>query len=159
MLDREDGYSLTIIGGGRLHQQLRGLAATLKVDDRIRFLGRVNDRKTLRAELDAADIFVQPSRTEGLPRALIEAMARALPAIGTDVGGTSELLPTSQLVPPARPRQLALKIERLAASPMDLTSASRCAIETSRRYAIGVQEARVAAWMAALERCLRSGSA
>jgi glycosyltransferase involved in cell wall biosynthesis len=158
MLDRKEGYSLTIIGDGRLHQQLRGLAAALKVDDRVRFLGRINDRQALRAQLDAADIFIQPSRTEGLPRALIEAMARGLPAIGTDVGGTSELLPASQLVPPAQPRRLAVEIERLAASPTGMTDASRCALETSRKYATGVQETRVAAWMHALESSLKSGS-
>ena len=42
--------------------------------------------------LDSLDVFIQPSRTEGLPRALIEAMSRGLPCIGSNVGGIPELL-------------------------------------------------------------------
>ena len=42
--------------------------------------------------LDTIDIYVQPSNTEGLPRALIEAMSRGLPAFGSNVGGIPELL-------------------------------------------------------------------
>jgi glycosyltransferase involved in cell wall biosynthesis len=42
--------------------------------------------------LDAIDIYVQPSRQEGLPRALIEAMSRGLPAFGARTGGIPELI-------------------------------------------------------------------
>ena len=59
-------------------------------------------------QLDAADVFVLPSRQEGLPRAMIEAMARSLPCVGSDVGGISELIP-DWVVPPNDPQALALK--------------------------------------------------
>lgn len=42
--------------------------------------------------LDQLDLYIQPSFTEGLPRALIEAMSRGLPALASDVGGIPELL-------------------------------------------------------------------
>jgi glycosyltransferase involved in cell wall biosynthesis len=48
-----------------------------------------------------------PSRTEGLPRALVEAMARGLPAVGTDVGGIPELLDSRCIVRPDDDRALA----------------------------------------------------
>ncbi len=47
--------------------------------------------------LDGIDIYLQPSRHEGLPRALIEAMSRACPALGSDAGGIPELLSTENI--------------------------------------------------------------
>jgi glycosyltransferase involved in cell wall biosynthesis len=55
-------------------------------------------------------LFVLPSLTEGLPRALLEAMARGLPAIATRVGGVPELLPSECLVPPGDTGALEKKI-------------------------------------------------
>ena len=60
--------------------------------------------------LDSAHLFVLPSLTEGLPRALLEAMARGLPAVATAVGGVPELLPPSCLVPPRQAKALAARI-------------------------------------------------
>jgi len=48
--------------------------------------------------LDNLDIYIQPSKTEGLPRGLIEAMSRGLPAIGTNVGGIPELLDSEFII-------------------------------------------------------------
>ena len=53
------------------------------------------------------DVYVQPSRQEGLPRAVVEAMSRALPAIGTCVGGIPELLPPERLYASGDVRALA----------------------------------------------------
>ena len=47
--------------------------------------------------LDSIDIYVQPSRQEGMPRALIEAMSRGIPAFGAKTGGIPELLPEQYL--------------------------------------------------------------
>ncbi|MEA5092066.1 hypothetical protein SDC9_12857 [bioreactor metagenome] len=47
--------------------------------------------------LDTIDVYIQPSKTEGMPRALIEAMSRACPCIGSDVGGIPELLSDSAI--------------------------------------------------------------
>jgi glycosyltransferase involved in cell wall biosynthesis len=47
--------------------------------------------------LDNIDIYIQPSKTEGMPRALIEAMSRACPCIGSDAGGMPELLQTNSM--------------------------------------------------------------
>ena len=58
--------------------------------------------------LDSIDLFVLASRTEGLPRAMVEAMARGCPAIGSAVGGIPELLQPADLVEPGC-------VERLAA--------------------------------------------
>ena len=52
--------------------------------------------------LENIDIYIQPSKTEGLPRALIEAMSKACPTLGSNVGGIPELLDPSMLFHPGR---------------------------------------------------------
>ena len=84
---------LDLVGGGSKHEILVGLARELEVDGHVRFLGHVETPDRVREILDGADLFAMPSRTEGVPRALIEAMARGLPCIGSNIGGIPELLP------------------------------------------------------------------
>ena len=71
---------VTFVGDGRLRQDIDQAARALSLD--VSFTGRLGAAEDVRAVLDTADLFVMPSRTEGLPRALIEAMARYLPAVG-----------------------------------------------------------------------------
>jgi glycosyltransferase involved in cell wall biosynthesis len=157
LLPEGSGYSLTLVGDGRCRKQLQELAARLGLSDRVRFLGRINDRERIWSELDAADLFIQPSRTEGLPRALIEAMARAVPALGTHVGGIPELLPAHQLVPPGRPDLLAAALHRLAESPTQLSRASQRGLERAADFASTNQEERVRKWLDAVQHVAQNG--
>lgn len=68
------------------------LAEELSVSELVHFDGVKSTSDEVYQWLDEIDYYMQPSRTEGLPRALIEAMARGLPAIGSDRGGIPELL-------------------------------------------------------------------
>jgi glycosyltransferase involved in cell wall biosynthesis len=88
---------LTIVGEGKHQGELEARAAAIGMSQRVRFTGFL-EREQVTRELDAADVFVLPSRCEGLPRALIEAMARALPCIASNVGGIPELLEPGDLV-------------------------------------------------------------
>ncbi|EJM6075230.1 glycosyltransferase family 4 protein [Enterococcus faecalis] len=70
------------------------LSAIIKengVEDRVKFMGTMSHNQVFEW-LDTIDIYAQPSRQEGLPRALIEAMSRGLPAIGARTGGIPELI-------------------------------------------------------------------
>lgn len=78
---------LVIAGGGPLESELRNLSKQLGLESRVRFLGFEPD---VRRWMQAADGFVLSSRWEGLPMALLEAAACALPAVATDVPGTRE---------------------------------------------------------------------
>ena len=111
---RHAPVQLRIVGEGRLKAQLQQQCRTLGTADGVEFLGQ-QDRSGVFAALDSAHLFVLPSLTEGLPRALLEAMARGLPAVGTAVGGVPELLGDECLVPPRQPRALAARIEGLMA--------------------------------------------
>jgi glycosyltransferase involved in cell wall biosynthesis len=115
---------LVVVGGGRLQAGLEEQARSLGVADRVDFRGWLPAGATVRAVLDEADLFVMASRTEGLPRALIEAMARGLPCVGSAVGGIPELLPPDCLVPPDDAGALAAKIVALAADPRRLADMS-----------------------------------
>jgi glycosyltransferase involved in cell wall biosynthesis len=126
--------SLTWAGGGGLLPEMIKLAARLNISDRVRFVGHVADRATLQEYLDEADLFVLPSRQEGLPRATIEAMARALPCLGTTVGGFAELLNASCLVPPNDANALADRIRSVVADPETLTQMSADNWKRSRDY-------------------------
>lgn len=115
---------LVVIGDGKYRDRLTALAAAMGVAGRVRFAGYL-PRKQVTMELDAADIFVLPSRTEGLPRALIEAMARGLPCIASDVGGIPELLDPGDLVPPGSARALAKMIVDVALDAQRQSAMSR----------------------------------
>lgn len=85
-----NNFEYQIVGGGN-QKYLKKIADKYKVNDQVKFLGTMPHNLVF-SWLDKIDLYVQPSKTEGLPRALIEAMSRGLPAIGTDVGGIPELL-------------------------------------------------------------------
>ena len=70
---------------------LRNLAKELGVEDQVVFEGRLAHEQMF-PWLDEMDLYIQPSMTEGMPRSLIEAMSRGLPALGTQTGGIPELL-------------------------------------------------------------------
>lgn len=79
------------LGGGGDDSFLRRLSEKLGVSDQVVFHGTIPHSEIYRL-LDDTDIYIQPSKQEGLPRALIEAMSRGCPAIGSDVAGIPELL-------------------------------------------------------------------
>jgi glycosyltransferase involved in cell wall biosynthesis len=77
------GLALAIAGDGILRRELEARVRQLELVDSVRFLGFVEDIDDL---LRAADCFVLPSHTEGMPVALLEAMSFALPTVATSVG-------------------------------------------------------------------------
>jgi glycosyltransferase involved in cell wall biosynthesis len=122
------------IGDGHYRLELEHYARTLGIAEHVGFLGEVSSGEAVRAELDKADIFVLPSRTEGLPRSMIEAMARGLPCIGTAVGGVVELLPPEDLVRPEDAALLSGKIETLLRDPGRLHQMSIRNLAKAREY-------------------------
>ena len=87
-----------LIGGGE-QIRLRAFSRSQGVKNRVHFHGAVRHAGVF-GLLDGMDIYVQPSRQEGLPRAVIEAMSRGLPALGARTGGIPELLPHERIFAP-----------------------------------------------------------
>lgn len=82
-------WQIIIAGEGKLKSELNSLAAKNEVLDMIHFIGFSNEVPAL---LEASDIFVLPSRYEGMPNALLEAMASGKASVATNVNGAPELV-------------------------------------------------------------------
>jgi glycosyltransferase involved in cell wall biosynthesis len=121
---RNFDFEAVILGGGQELESLRVMCLTLGLQDCVRLPGMVALGPDMFAYLDQAHLFILPSLTEGMPRALIEAMARGLPAIGSHVGGIAELLDDALLVRPEDPEVLANVIEGFVCDIDRLTEVS-----------------------------------
>lgn len=100
MKDHND-WTLTIAGEGPLKDELALASHKLGLSDRVVFRGWL-ERDHLPAVYEQADVFVLPSRDEGMPNAMLEAMAAGLPVIGSKVAGLDEVViddETGLLVP------------------------------------------------------------
>lgn len=107
------GVRLAIAGDGGERAALEGLASDLGILPAVRFLGMRNDVPDL---LAGSDLMVLPSRSEGLPMALIEGMGMGLPVVAARVGGIPEVVDeggTGLLVSPQSPEELAGALVRL----------------------------------------------
>ena len=105
-------FEFRILGSGD-STQLSVLAANCGLKDFVFFDAPRSSGDAVNNWLDNVDLYLQPSLTEGLPRALIEAKSRACPALGTNVGGISELLPLDKLTEPGEVYELALLLTKL----------------------------------------------
>lgn len=125
---------LTLLGEGRLFDLYFQKAKQLKIDKYVNFLGMLPPGKAVLKQLDMSDMFVLPSTTEGLPRIVIEAMARGLPCIATNVGGIPELLDDEFLVSPYDIESLASKILLFARDSNKLEVMAKTNLLTAKEY-------------------------
>lgn len=124
------------IGDGELKAELQAQVQSLNLSDNIHFLGNRSDVPDL---LIASDFFVLPSLWEGMPIALLEAMAAAKPVVATEVSGTKQIMihnETGLIVPPGDAPKLAKAILKLISDParakaMGLAARQRVAKEFS----------------------------
>jgi len=125
---------LNIIGDGKHRLELETQARSLGLGERVSFLGQLPGGDAVMSQLDQGDLFVLPSYQEGLPRAMVEAMARSLPCIGSTVGGIPELLESEDLVPPGDVAALASKIREVVTDPERLRRMSARNLEKAKDY-------------------------
>ena len=92
----QNNFRYHLIGGGD-DSFLRKLSSDLNVSDQVIFHGSLNHEQVMDF-LNDADIYIQPSKQEGLPRSLIEGMSRGLLCYGTNVAGNPELLSPEMLI-------------------------------------------------------------
>jgi glycosyltransferase involved in cell wall biosynthesis len=122
LLEAVPAARLCIVGSGAEERALRAQAAAYHVGDSVLFAGGIAD---VAPYVRAADAAVLPSRSEGLPVALLEAMSCALPVVATRVGGSAEVLDdgvNGRLVHPGDPVVLA---DALAEVLLDREGAAR----------------------------------
>jgi glycosyltransferase involved in cell wall biosynthesis len=115
-----DAFAL-LVGDGPEHEDLLRRATAAGVADRLRITGWRQDARDF---LTALDVFVLPSRFEGFPQAVVEAMLAERAVVASNVGSVSEAVidgETGLLVPPNDPGALAEAVRRLRDDP-DLRS-------------------------------------
>lgn len=124
------------VGQGPLEHEVRELHAALGLGDRFVLLGFRDDVPDL---LRAVDLFVLGSAHEGLPVAVMEALAAGLPVVATDVGGVAQAVVDAEnglLVPARDPQALAAAMLRVARDPGLRAALSRGARAGSTRFDI-----------------------
>jgi starch synthase (maltosyl-transferring) len=135
ILIRARPVQVAIVGDGPYRTELERLVARASLTDRIHLLGRRDDVPRL---LRSADVFVFPSRTEGLPNALLEAMAAGLPVVTTDAPGCRDLIAhgcTGLIVPVDDAAALAREVERvLSDGALSLSLGQAATAEATRNF-------------------------
>ena len=134
---------LVLAGDGDV-ETIRHLAAPL--GDSVRVLSWIDSAERDRL-LDASDVFVLPSRAEGMPMALLEAMAAGLPAIVTPVGGIPDALTHGAeglLVEPGRIDQLSGAMVRMLSDESERLAAGRRAHARARLFDVHTYAGRLA---------------
>ena len=130
---------LVLVGGGIEQAALQGLVDELKLREFVTFAGNQSDVKPY---LNAADIFVLPSESEGMSNALMEGMATGLPCIATPVGANLEMLDNGKygmLVPVGNVGAWAAALVELAENPirrMELGNAAHQRIKAEYDFSV-----------------------
>lgn len=144
------------VGDGPRRKAIEQMASDSGVRHRVSFLGARSDVPRL---LRALDLFCLPSWFEGMPNALVEAMAAGLPAVGTDVPGIVDLITPGKngwLVPARDPAAMAEAIDRAAASSALLMEYGRNARQ--RAVALHGPEAIASAFIEICRKHLENGA-
>jgi glycosyltransferase involved in cell wall biosynthesis len=125
---------LAIAGRGPLEPALRALAAELKIDDAVEFLGHV---APIQGEIERSSVVVVPSMGEGFGMVALEAMERARPVVAAAIGGLGELVSdgeTGFLVPPAEVEPLVTAVGALLRDPARARAMGEAGRERALQY-------------------------
>lgn len=104
-------FTYDLVGQGSSKRLLK-LIKKLHLEDSVKIIGTLPHKEVFEA-LMHADLYVQPSKQEGLPRAVIEAMSMALPVIGADTGGIPELLLPEAIYQKRESKSLERKLQNI----------------------------------------------
>lgn len=111
--------------------RLRTLAQRLGVEDQVHLLGSVPHDKIF-AWLETIDLYLQPSKQEGLPRAVVEAMSCACPVAGARTGGIPELVDEEWIFRPGDVKDICRILQKAAAE--DLSRQAQRSFQVATRY-------------------------
>lgn len=131
---------LTWLGDGAFLKDLKKQSEEMNLSN-FHFRGQVSAEEVV-GEMGKCDLFLLVSRTEGLPRVIIEAMAQGLPVIGTNVGGIPELIDESCLIEKNNADALALKMYKILSQPLTYIQMSTRNLLEAKEYNASILKAR-----------------
>lgn len=115
---------LTIVGQGVLHEELVSQAKELHLDN-ISFIKSLGSTEMVANELKKHDAYIMPSRTEGMPKALLEALDAGVFSLGSRVGGIPEILPSTCTFEPNSASQIAERLKFYYQNPSKMETQLR----------------------------------
>lgn len=135
---RENNYDVEVIfiGDGSKRKTFEQISKKYGVEKYVKFTGLLSSTEEVRKILLQGDIFLFPTEAEGLPRAIIEAMAVGLPCLSTPVNGIPELLSDKYLFHPSDVDGFTEKIIELINNPAELNKMSEENISNAKKYTI-----------------------
>lgn len=133
---RERGYNVSaiLIGDGTLRRSFEEYANSLSVKDSITFTGLLPSADAVREIMLKCDLFMFPTRAEGLPRGILEAMAIGLPVLSTPVGGIPEIIENKYLFDPFDVDSFTNMICYLLNNPEEMTKMSKKNFNISLKF-------------------------
>lgn len=131
-------FELSMIGDGRYLNICKKMAQKLSLEN-VSFLGALPKWKMI-DQMRKSDIFILPSRAEGLPRAIIQAMAQGIVCLATNVGGISDILNPEQLIKTGNPIDIANKIIDLSMNPKEMTRIASRNLKLSKQFSESNQQ-------------------
>lgn len=129
----DESYTFEVIGDGEIDSFIEDIN-TMGVSKRMKFLGYYTDKEKIKEWLKGIDVYIQPSLSEGMPRATIEAMSMACPCIATNIAGLPDLLKKEYLIDPNDHIALAKKIKWLIEDKIALTRAAKYCFEEAKKF-------------------------
>ncbi len=131
-------YRIEVVGDG-ITKRYESAISNLSSENQVSFLGYMSDKETINEWLDQLDFYVQPSLSEGLSRATIEAMSRGCTVIASNVCGMIDLLDKDYLIQPKDYHTLAEKIRRMS-NIEEMMNAARTNFEKAAEYAEDIRD-------------------
>lgn len=132
---KQDGvnFKLKILGDGDANHW-KPMLNKLDITNNIEFCGVLPGGNPVLNWLSNIDVYIQPSYQEGLPRAVIEAMSRGCPVIGSNAGGIPELISSDMIHKKGDYSKLAILLKQLILTPSQACSQSKQNIEEAKQY-------------------------
>ena len=134
-------FEYQVAGAGDAKYLLK-VAQKFHVEDQVKIIGSIPHDKIF-DWFDSIDIYIQPSLTEGLPRAVVEAMSRALPCAGTCTGGIPELIDKKYIC--KKKRHIASQIAELIillSSNDEMQRTAQQNYEKAKEYSVNILESK-----------------